>query len=542
VRPPRHPLPHLLFACAVLWCAVGARAQGLPERHEALLDRQLVAIQKSRPDVAEVYLLAAGLSSKQDVFRNDVDTIRDLFDRHWGTSGRSLALIADEATRESAAYPTRANLRRAAEGLAKRIDPGKDVLFLFLTSHGQQRGLNATLPGGEEFVFSAADVRRLLEATGARHRVVVISACHSGALLSELADERTVVMTAAHARRASFGCTFTNLHTWFTEALFEALAAEPRFEAAFAAAARRIDEREKGGEAWEHSLPQIHVGEAARAKLAEVERRVKPAKGWQPPVFATEAGQVRRLMGDYLELTLPRSGDPEVRWLQLRTVGAKTDGGYAIDAHGHHFYRSASPFKARYDPKTRELTGVSGALGTLRLKVDDARLSGTRTAKKEGAKGAAASQAAAPALFQRVQRRDIYEASGAHPPARLRASSSSVVRLVYLSSGDCGRCAEWERGHVQEGRLTSMPEFKHIDFVTVKRRPRARLERGDLPGDLAPLYERLARDKGFAPLLSETPAFVLLVDDKVRLWNAGAFLDSPVYPVLRAAVREKTGR
>ena len=31
-----------------------------------------------------------------------------------------------------------------------------------------------------------------------------------------------------------------------------------------------------------------------------------------------------------------------------------------------------------------------------------------------------------------------------------------------------------------------------------------------------------------------------LNDDEIRVWKIGPFLDAPIYPVLRAAVREKS--
>jgi len=522
-----------LLQLLLLSVAGVATAQDLASQHETLLAGQLAKIEKSRAGVPELYLLAAGLSSKQDVFKHDVQTMRDLFDRHWQTANRSVSLIADESTKDSVAYPARANLRRAAEALGQRMNPQKDVLLLFLSSHGTSSGLLATLPGPSNFTFSGVDVRRLLEASGARYRIVILSACHSGALMSELADENTLVMTAAHGTRSSFGCSFRHLHTWFTQALFEALVETPRFEQAFKGAARRIEQREEGGEATEHSMPQLHVGRAIRAKLAEIEARATKAAGWEPPVLATEAGKVRQLLGDYVAMRTVKGGDPQVRWLQLRKVGAPADGEYPISAWAQLAYRNQGAFEATYDPKARVLTGSSVSLGTFRLSLEGTRLAGTMQAKPD----------AAPArlVFDKVLRREVYEARAKHPPANMRAKASSVIRLLYLGAEHCADCRKWERDHLKGGRLTEMPEFKHIDFVTAKRyAAKDRLTKGDLPDKVAHLFDKFDANKNYAPILLKVPAFVLLVDDRVRVWSTGLFLDSPIYPMLRATVREKT--
>jgi len=524
---------HSLLLCLALLFGGTAAAQDLATRHEALLTTQSAAIEKSRAGVPELYLMAAGLSSKQDVFRNDVETMRDLFDKHWNTASRSLTLIADESTKESVAYPTRANLHRAAEAFSQKLNPQKDMFVLFLTSHGASKGLLATLPGNSTFTFNAVDVRKLLEASGARHRVVILSACHSGALMNELADDHTLVMTAAHASRSSFGCTFTHMHTWFTQALYEALAASPNFEQAFHEAAKRIEQREAGGEAFEYSMPQIHVGRNVRAKLAEIERRATPAAGWAPPILATEAGKVRQLLGDYVAVNRIKGRDPEVRWLQLRKVGTPSGGAYPVSAWAQLAYRRQGEFEATYDPTTRVLTGNSNSLGNIQLSLEGQNLAGAAEA------GAATSTRL---VLEKVLRREVYEVRAKNPPARMRAKPSSVVRLVYLSAEDCPNCRKWERDHLQDGRLTSMPEFKQVDFVTAKRTSlKNRLKKSDLPDNVAHLFDKFETDKSYTRMLTMVPSFALLVDDQIRIWTTGTFLDSPIYPVLRAAVHEKTG-
>ena len=59
----------------------------------------------------------------------------------------------------------------------------------------------------------------LLSASGAKYKVVIVSACYSG-IFTPLADADTLVITAASATRSSFGCKDGNVWTYFGEAFF----------------------------------------------------------------------------------------------------------------------------------------------------------------------------------------------------------------------------------------------------------------------------------------------------------------------------------
>ena len=59
-----------------------------------------------------------------------------------------------------------------------------------------------------------------LRASGIKWRVIVISACHSGAFIESLKDPYTMVITAAAPDRTSFGCSDDRDLTYFGEAFF----------------------------------------------------------------------------------------------------------------------------------------------------------------------------------------------------------------------------------------------------------------------------------------------------------------------------------
>ncbi len=96
----------------------------------------------------------------------------------------------------------------------------------------------------------------------------MVSACHSGSFIPALADASTLVITAAHAERTSFGCEDRREWTYFGDAFFnQALRTERSFERAFDRAKRTIGRWEKE-QGLVQSLPQIAGGEALRARLA----------------------------------------------------------------------------------------------------------------------------------------------------------------------------------------------------------------------------------------------------------------------------------
>lgn len=79
-----------------------------------------------------------------------------------------------------------------------------DILLVVLTSHGSPDGL-AIVAGNVTETLTLPDLRSMLNASGAKYRVVIISACYSGVFVPVLADARTAVITAAAADRCSSG-------------------------------------------------------------------------------------------------------------------------------------------------------------------------------------------------------------------------------------------------------------------------------------------------------------------------------------------------
>jgi Peptidase C13 family len=73
----------------------------------------------------------------------------------------------------------------------------------------------AVVAGRRSSTLTPPALRQMFDASGAKYRVVIISACYSGVFVPVLANPRTLVITAAAADRSSFGCEDRATWTYF---------------------------------------------------------------------------------------------------------------------------------------------------------------------------------------------------------------------------------------------------------------------------------------------------------------------------------------
>ena len=231
-----------------------------------------------RPGVADLYFVGFGSYAYQDVFMREVFGIRALFDQELDTTGRSAALVNNLQTLDRLPLANATNLGRTLEAVADRIDLDEDVVFLYLTSHGSEdHWLSVDFWPLNLNNLSAQHLRTLLDNSGIKWRVVVVSACYSGGFIAPLKTDHSLIMTAARADRTSFGCAQENEYTYFGQAYFdEALRGGHTFLNAFDIALESISRRESA-ENLTPSEPQIFVGDKMREKLAELELRLRRA-------------------------------------------------------------------------------------------------------------------------------------------------------------------------------------------------------------------------------------------------------------------------
>ena len=220
-------------------------------------------LEPQRPGAVDIYILSFGLWGPQSVFESEAKGAARVLETQLGSKGRTI--VRFNTKRRSDATP--ASLRAAAQATGQALDPTEDVVILVLTSHGAPDGI-ALVAGRNTALVTPGDVRTLLDETRARHRVVIVSACYSGTFARALADERTLVITAAAADKPSFGCRDGATWTYFGDAFFnKALRREPRLDAAFETARRLVTQREQR-EGYDPSNPQIAGGSRVLERLS----------------------------------------------------------------------------------------------------------------------------------------------------------------------------------------------------------------------------------------------------------------------------------
>jgi hypothetical protein len=241
-------------------------------RQAQLLGEALARLPPQRPGVTDVYILTAAFWG-DPVFEREASQAADILEQHFGVDG-AVVLTAGAGPGERR-YPAASpnNLNAVIGRIGALMDPSEDLFVVFLTSHGSQDGSVAMLEQNRiAGALRAAHLRDAMANAGIRNRVVIVSACFSGAFIAPLMNADTIVLTAAAPDRTSFGCQPTREWTYFGDAYFShALRGGAGLVAGFDQAVGLIRQ-------WEQqqnltpSNPQKSVGANAAALLARLER------------------------------------------------------------------------------------------------------------------------------------------------------------------------------------------------------------------------------------------------------------------------------
>lgn len=239
-----------------------------------LMGTALGGLQAQRPGHQDVYLITASLWD-DPVFQNEATQAEHILRQHLHADGRSILLSAGDGG-SNRQYPD-ASPDNLAAGIGKvgtLINPAEDLVVVFITTHGTHDGA-AALRENNRLAGSMhpVNLRDMLNGAGIYNRVVIISACFSGAFIAPLMDDNTIVLTAAAADRSSFGCQPERDWTFFGDAYFNhALAGGAGMLDAFDQAKRLVEQ-------WEHeqnltppSNPQRFVGGHAAQMLRQAEQ------------------------------------------------------------------------------------------------------------------------------------------------------------------------------------------------------------------------------------------------------------------------------
>jgi hypothetical protein len=203
----------------------------------------------------KVAVLAFGLVGSQSVFESEAKGAAAILAQRLGAGAADVVARANAKTRGDV---TIAAIGAAVQSAAARMDHDNDLLVLVLTSHGSQAGV-AVQAGRRVEILSPPALAAMLDRAGVRHRVVIVSACYSGVFLN-LANDDTLVITAADSEHSSFGCQDKVKWTYFGDAFFNtALRRTADLRSAFEEARAIVREREHRN-GFIPSNPQIAGG------------------------------------------------------------------------------------------------------------------------------------------------------------------------------------------------------------------------------------------------------------------------------------------
>lgn len=233
-----------------------------------LMARALAAVTPRQGSAPNLYLLAFAGDGSEGVFRNEAEYAARLFAQRFGARGHTLVLENNPGTLEQQPLASWSNLETALDGLAGKMDPSRDILLLYLTTHGSEdHQLLVDMDPLPLDQIAASDLGQILKDRPFKWKVVVVNACYSGGFIPPLRGVGTMVITAARADRSSFGCGSDADLTYFGKAwLVDALNRSTDFDAAFALARQDIAQ----WEAADHltpSEPQLEIGSGIAAQL-----------------------------------------------------------------------------------------------------------------------------------------------------------------------------------------------------------------------------------------------------------------------------------
>jgi Peptidase C13 family len=248
-----------------------ADAESILFEQPGRIDRALSAFKVDASAAPKAFFLGFAGVGDEKVFAQEIGLASRVLGERYAIDGRSVSLINDERDLDRAPIASVAGLRYALRGLGARMNRGRDVLFLSISSHGSKDPAiavsNSQLPLND---LTENDLAGALEDSGIKWRVIIISACYAGAFIDSLKNPQTIVIAAAAADRTSFGCSNDRDLTYFGEAFYrDALPDARSLRDAFETAKTAIGVRERSERATP-SKPQAYFGAEMEAKLASM--------------------------------------------------------------------------------------------------------------------------------------------------------------------------------------------------------------------------------------------------------------------------------
>jgi hypothetical protein len=240
----------------------------IEEQQTDLLNAEVASLAAPRKETTNIYTIGLAGWADQDVFVKELDGALASIGTVLPIKDRALRLINNRETVSSVPLASPTNLAAAVHAIGGVMDKDRDVLLIFMTSHGDQRGVALELPANMSTQLTPQQLAATLDGEGIKNRIVIVSACYSGAFVAPLQNDNTIVITASDEKSTSFGCAPERDWTYFGDAMFrQSLLPGTNFQGAFDHARILI----QGWELMDRvppSNPQGSFGPALVAKLA----------------------------------------------------------------------------------------------------------------------------------------------------------------------------------------------------------------------------------------------------------------------------------
>lgn len=242
-----------------------------------LLEATFENFTTSKPKITDIYGITLGSYGYQDVFMRESSFVADTLKNKLNLTTNVISLVNNKKTATTIPLANATNLKTSLNRIQSMMQKEEDILILFLSSHGAENG---TLSVNLKYNFtmnqlSGKILAQALADSGIQNRVIIISACHSGALIPHLKNDNTMIITAAADKKQSYGCSDDADLTYFTNAYFnQALSETTDLEKAYELAREKVTQREKNENLPTTSDPQIYIGK----NIKEILKNYKPVK------------------------------------------------------------------------------------------------------------------------------------------------------------------------------------------------------------------------------------------------------------------------
>jgi hypothetical protein len=236
-------------------------------RQLPLMDDALHFIRSGIPDRVEYFFLGYAPDARRDKFLKESLSVQETIGTTLDAQDRSLLLANHLLTYKEQPLANKHNLHLALTDIGSKMNDD-DFLLMFLTGYGdKQHNIGTSFENMQFNDLQPVELASMLQQSGIRWRIIVISACYSGGFINHLKNPYSLIITSSAHDRKSADCDNHDEATGFSDAYFrQSFLQSQSFIKAFETAAGLIAARERHA-GITPSQPQIYIGEEIKKRL-----------------------------------------------------------------------------------------------------------------------------------------------------------------------------------------------------------------------------------------------------------------------------------